>query len=386
MRIAVVAHNLRVAGGLSVGKNVVSALGRVADQHEYLMILPAGIGYEELDKPSRARCRYYRRSAGTLGQLFYETVVMPRIVRAFAPDVTWGLGSYGLVRPYAAQAILLHLPHLVYDPRSQRRRVWKSSLRLRLLAWRLRRGLPATQLVFCQTRTMADRFRAAYGYRGRVAIMPNAVSRATTAGSGAPPAVFESQRGKFVLFCLTRYYVHKNLEILLDVFRAHHDKLADVCVLTTIASEQHPGARRFLEQSADPMLGSHIINVGPTDQRKLAGYFEHCDALLLPTVLESFSGTYLEAMQFGLPILTSDMDFARDVCGPAARYFDPFDPDSICAAIVEIRDSRRKRDELIKAGADRVERYVRNWDSIVYDAVRQLESIVRPADERGQRK
>ena len=375
MRIAVIAYNLRVAGGLSVGRNVVSALGRVADHHEYLMVLPAGVGYEELDKPSRTTCRYYRRGAGALGQLLCETFAMPGIVRAFTPDVTWGLGNFGLVRPYAAQAVLLHFPHLVYDPRSQRRRVWKRNLRVKFAARRLRRCLPATQLVFCQTPTMAERFQKVYNYRGRVAVMPNAVSRATTAGSAAPPAIFERFQGKFVLFCLTRYYVHKNLEILLDVFREYYDQLSDVRVLTTIASEQHPGARRFLEQLDEPVLGNHIINVGPIDQRKLAGYFLHSDALLLPTVLESFSGTYLEAMQFGRPILTSDMDFAHDVCGPAACYFDPFDPASIRDAILALRDMPGKRGVLVAEGAKRFESYVRDWDSIVREAIQKLERL-----------
>ncbi len=44
-------------------------------------------------------------------------------------------------------------------------------------------------------------------------------------------------------------------------------------------------------------------------QKELAGYFCNSNALLLPALLESFSATYLEAMYFGLPILTSNLDF-----------------------------------------------------------------------------
>ena len=51
--------------------------------------------------------------------------------------------------------------------------------------------------------------------------------------------------------------------------------------------------------------------------------------MILPTLLESFSATYIEAMFHGKTILTSDLDFARDVCGEAAFYFDPLNPQSI---------------------------------------------------------
>ena len=46
MRIAVLAHNLRDTGGLSVGKNIVHLLPKIAPQHYYLFLIPIGTGYE----------------------------------------------------------------------------------------------------------------------------------------------------------------------------------------------------------------------------------------------------------------------------------------------------------------------------------------------------
>jgi glycosyltransferase involved in cell wall biosynthesis len=116
--------------------------------------------------------------------------------------------------------------------------------------------------------------------------------------------------------------------------------------------------------------------VGPVEQEELHAYYGNCGGLILPTLLESFSGTYLEAMQFKCPILTSDLDFAHDVCGPAARYFDPFDTSSIRDAILELMKTPARRDELVQAGVERRRTYVRDWDSIVADALAELESLV----------
>ncbi|MFQ5806590.1 MAG: glycosyltransferase, partial [Phycisphaerae bacterium] len=104
--------------------------------------------------------------------------------------------------------------------------------------------------------------------------------------------------------------------------------------------------------------------------------FTHSQALILPTLLESFSSTYLEAMQFRCPILTSDLDFARDICGSAAHYFAPFDPASIRDAIVELKRSPELQEQLVAAGVERHQSLVRDWDSIVADAVHELTMLV----------
>ncbi len=379
MRIAVIAYPLRVAGGLSVGRNVVAALGRVADQHEYLLLMPAGVGYEATPKPGLCECEYFVRRGGPFGQWWYEQRSVPGRIHAFRPDVVWGLGNFGLRDPRAAQAILFHKPQFIYEPRYTRVEVFHSRLANGFARRRLLRSLPATQLVFCQTQTAAERFRRFLGYTGDIAIMPNAVSRFVTADvPPAAPAVFERLRGRFVLFCLTKFYGHKNLEIFPEVFRRHADALRNVSVIFTVRADQHSRAGAFLRAIETPELRDHLVNVGPVEQHELAGYYGHSQGLILPTLLESFSGTYLEAMQYRRPILTSDLDFARDVCGDAAEYFDPFDPAAVRDAILRVRDSSDRRDELVRLGQHRLNTMVRSWDEIVKSAVDRLAALVKP--------
>ena len=61
MRLAILAHNLRFAGGRSVGINVISALARVANEHEYLLFMPRNLGYEDAQKPERSSSAPRRR-------------------------------------------------------------------------------------------------------------------------------------------------------------------------------------------------------------------------------------------------------------------------------------------------------------------------------------
>jgi glycosyltransferase involved in cell wall biosynthesis len=59
----------------------------------------------------------------------------------------------------------------------------------------------------------------------------------------------------------------------------------------------------------------------------------------MPTLLESYGLTYVEALYCGRPILTSDREFARWMCRDLAIYFEPTDPRSVVSAIERLMTS-----------------------------------------------
>ncbi len=103
--------------------------------------------------------------------------------------------------------------------------------------------------------------------------------------------------------------------------------------------------------------------------------YEQCDALFMPTLLEFFSGTYIEAMLYKKPILTSDRDFARDVCQDAADYIDPHDVDDIFGAMQEFERNSARRSALIKAGTLRLKE-MPNWDSVAQSVLSTVDRAV----------
>jgi glycosyltransferase involved in cell wall biosynthesis len=241
---------------------------------------------------------------------------------------------------------------------------------------RLVDSLAATQLVFCQTHTVAERFRQRFQFSGQVAIMPNALSRFACPPSDGPPPIFSQLQGKTVLFCLTKFYPHKNLESLVEMFQRHSVRLRDVVVLLTITAAQHPHAGAFLRQLEAPTLRDRFINVGPLQQYELSGYYRHSSALILPTLLESFTATYLEAMQFDCPVLTSDLDFAREICGEAAIYFDPWNVDDMCEAVLRLRNDPALQQNLRLKGRERLMRVFPSWQEITAEALRTMTKLV----------
>ena len=74
---------------------------------------------------------------------------------------------------------------------------------------------------------------------------------------------------------------------------------------------------------------------------KLPGYvpdedlrvlYSQAVAYVFPTLSEGFGLPPLEAMAAKLPVVCSDIPVLREVCGDAALYIDPYDPQSIAVS------------------------------------------------------
>ena len=176
------------------------------------------------------------------------------------------------------------------------------------------------------------------------------------------PLPLKKECKSFNLFYLTRYYPHKNLEILMQLFERNRDALEECRLFITIEASQHPLAAKLLKKIEKSGLGSQIINLGPLKQSELPAYFSHVDALIMPTTLESFSGTYLEAMSFECPILTSDLDFARYICGDAALYFDPWAVDSVFEVVQKLRQDSEVALLLNRKAKERLTHFSVTWE------------------------
>lgn len=154
----------------------------------------------------------------------------------------------------------------------------------------------------------------------------------------------EINHNEFRFVTISAYYGHKNFEILNNLIPIlKKNNLGNVRFVLTI--DHFVYERIFTEEAK-----SQIINVGPITITSCPELYSECDAMFLPTLLECFSANYPEAMKMNLPILTSNLPFATEVCGEAALYFDPLDVNSILSKIKIIIQDCELRTELVKKG------------------------------------
>lgn len=77
----------------------------------------------------------------------------------------------------------------------------------------------------------------------------------------------------------------------------------------------------------------NIFNVGHIPKESMYRYYVASGALIYPSLLESFGLPLIEAGNFNLPILASELDYVRDVVVPS-ETFNPYSPLSIARAVM----------------------------------------------------
>jgi len=81
--------------------------------------------------------------------------------------------------------------------------------------------------------------------------------------------------------------------------------------------------REVIEQLG---LQKQVLLVGRVDDLAKQYYFEHCQALLFPSLREGFGLPPIEAMAFGRPVFLANTTSLPEIGGKHAFYFKNFDP------------------------------------------------------------
>jgi len=76
-----------------------------------------------------------------------------------------------------------------------------------------------------------------------------------------------------------------------------------------------------------------IENLGWVNSQEVLRMYSNSKALIYPSFMESFGLPLIEAKNIGLPIIASELDYARDVCNPD-ESFDPNSHISIARAVM----------------------------------------------------
>lgn len=159
----------------------------------------------------------------------------------------------------------------------------------------------------------------------------------------------EKQPGEFRLVTLSAYYPHKNLEIIPKTLDALKGKPGSEKIRFALTLQPEDYRRIIPVRYRD-----RVYNAGPVPAAEGPSLYKECDAMFLPTMLECFSASYPEAMAMGLPILTSDLDFAHSICGDAALYFDTLAPRDAGGKIMDLLNDRALYGDLVGKGKQRL--------------------------------
>jgi glycosyltransferase involved in cell wall biosynthesis len=154
----------------------------------------------------------------------------------------------------------------------------------------------------------------------------------------------------FVLFAGTSE-PRKNVGRLVSAFRRIVPDIPHSLVLAGA-----PGWR-----AAEPEgPGDRVIRTGSISAEQLDALYRGADAFVLPSLYEGFGIPILEAMQRGVPVVTSTTPALAEVADDAALVVDPTDEAAIADGLRHILTDRALADDLRRKGRDRAATF--SWD------------------------
>ncbi|MBN1931055.1 MAG: glycosyltransferase [Desulfobacterales bacterium] len=163
-------------------------------------------------------------------------------------------------------------------------------------------------------------------------------------------------KSKIVVFVLGFPYPHKNLLIVPQVAEVLLKLAKDFQFIMTMP-ENSPETSKIFEKAKELNVDRFIKNIGRLTLDECKNEYLKCSVVFLPTLLETFSVTYLEAMAMKRPIVTTDLDFAHDVCKEAAEYFEPLNAVSAANAILKVTNDMDHYQDLVRKGAERLKQF-----------------------------
>lgn len=121
-------------------------------------------------------------------------------------------------------------------------------------------------------------------------------------------------------------------------------------------------------------LRQHFVFVGKVDVAECPNLYEQADIMFMTTLMECFTATYPEAMRMEVPIVTTDLEFARGLCGDAACYYSAIDANAAAEAIYKVAIDKEYAAKLVANGKEQLKKFD-NYEQRAEKLIKILEDI-----------
>lgn len=174
----------------------------------------------------------------------------------------------------------------------------------------------------------------AYAAERGVAVPPCVVA------SLAPARLPEPYRGRLLekpyFVVLGTIEPRKNHLLLLHLWRQLVAELGEAAPQLVVVGQRGWECEQvvdLLDRCA--ALQGHVIELPRCDDRELATWLTHAQALLFPSFVEGFGMPLVEALMLGVPVIASDLPVFREIAGEIPHYLDSLDGPGWRQAVLE---------------------------------------------------
>ena len=249
------------------------------------------------------------------------------------------------------------------------------------------RAIDRARLIVAVSETTKRELMLRFGVRPhRIRVVPNAVARDFRPVRDAP--VLEQVRRRLRLpdeFILNVGTIQprKNLGGLAASAAIVSSRRGRQLTVIHVGVEGWLSERVYADVEAAGARGFRFV--GAVDDATLRALYTLATALVYPSLAEGSALTVLEAFACRCPVITSNTGGMAEIAGDAAILVDAADPEALARDIMQVLESRQRRDELRAAGEVRQQAYswITSARAMLDVYARAVRDECRPIQARG---
>lgn len=179
--------------------------------------------------------------------------------------------------------------------------------------------------------------------------------------------------GRYLLY-VGNVKPHKNIIGLINAFAIFHKSFPDVKLVIVGKKDNFIHGIQNLEVFIKNLgVDRHIVFTGFVESEALYSLYKNSHVFVFPSFYEGFGLPPVEAMASGIPVVASRSASIPEVCGDAAMYVDPNDPQDIAQGIIKVFRDDSLRNELIDKGYARAKCFP--WQASAEKHVKLFEGL-----------
>lgn len=285
MKILINAISLHAGGGKVVGVGIISALGKILDKDDSLIVIsPKNHGYKNLEIQKNIKIISASKTQVIFYKLFFNKS-FKFYIKKFNVNILLNLCNIPFQQNIIPQITYFHISHFVY-PEST---IWKkisfiNRISFKYIIFLFKKSIKYSQHFFAQTTNIKTRLNKVYNIPLKsITLAPTAVDF-----SNFKYTEKKTHTAQKNFLYLTRYYEHKNIEVLIEVARLIKQQKLDYSIILTIKESDSPQVKNILKVIAKEKLDTVIDNKGFINHSLLPDLYSEVDALIMPTLFRVF--------------------------------------------------------------------------------------------------
>ncbi len=156
----------------------------------------------------------------------------------------------------------------------------------------------------------------------------------------------------YKLFFIGNNFRHKNIAVVIDAVKIL--KTRGINVIFNIAGMEADYTNLLRKKINDYDIADRVKILGRISDENAEKLYKESDIFVFPSLMEGFGSPLIEAMNYGLPVISSNRTCMPEVVGDAGILTEP-DGESFAKSIEQIINDDNLRVDLIKKGYKRLE-------------------------------